>query len=76
MVIDRPEGRAVWYSIAEPDVIGVLRAGQALLGRTDRKIDLCPNYRAPGARPASQRNAKASGRARARGSKIAVRTRV
>ena len=26
MVTDRPQGRAVWYSIAEPEVIAVIRA--------------------------------------------------
>jgi DNA-binding transcriptional ArsR family regulator len=48
MVTDRPEGRAVWYSIAEPEVVGVIGAAEALLGRTGQQVDLCPNYEAPG----------------------------
>jgi DNA-binding transcriptional ArsR family regulator len=47
LVADRPEGRAVWYSIAEPDVITVIRAAEAVLTRTGEQVDLCPNYRAP-----------------------------
>lgn len=47
MVADRPEGRAVWYRIAEPEVIGVIRAAESLLARTGALVDLCPNYRAP-----------------------------
>jgi ArsR family transcriptional regulator, cadmium/lead-responsive transcriptional repressor len=47
MVTDRPEGRAVWYSIAEPEVVAVIRAAEALLGRTGQQVDLCPNYRMP-----------------------------
>ena len=52
MVTDRPQGRAVWYSIAEPEVVGVIRAAEGLLARTGAQIDLCPNYRSPeGPRP-------------------------
>ncbi|MGH9033837.1 MAG: ArsR/SmtB family transcription factor [Acidimicrobiia bacterium] len=47
LVSDRPDGRSVWYSIAEPDVIAVVRAAEALLARTGERVDLCPNYRAP-----------------------------
>jgi ArsR family transcriptional regulator, cadmium/lead-responsive transcriptional repressor len=46
MVTDRPQGRAVWYSIAEPDVIAVIRAAEDLLARTGTRVDLCPNYQA------------------------------
>lgn len=47
MVADRPQGRSVWYRIAEREVIGVIRAAEGLLACTGRRIDLCPNYRAP-----------------------------
>lgn len=47
MVADRPKGRAVWYRIAEPEVIGVIRAAESLMARTGELVDLCPNYRAP-----------------------------
>lgn len=46
MVTDRPQGRAVWYSIAEPEVVGVIRATEDLLARTGTRVDLCPHYRA------------------------------
>jgi DNA-binding transcriptional ArsR family regulator len=42
---DRPEGRAVWYRIAEPEVISVIRSAEGLLSRTGEKVELCPNYR-------------------------------
>jgi ArsR family transcriptional regulator, cadmium/lead-responsive transcriptional repressor len=50
MVTDRPEGRAVWYSIAEPEVIAVIRAAEDLLARTGQRVDLCPHDQAPDAR--------------------------
>jgi DNA-binding transcriptional ArsR family regulator len=47
MVVDRPVGRAVWYSIAAPEVVAVIRAAEDLLARTGTQVELCPNYRAP-----------------------------
>ena len=44
LVADRPSGREVFYRIARPEVIGVLRSAEALLGVTGEAIDLCPNY--------------------------------
>jgi len=44
LVADRPAGREVFYRIAHPEVIGVLRSAEALLGVTGEAIDLCPNY--------------------------------
>ena len=57
MVSDRPEGRAVWYSISRPDVIAVLRAGEELIARTGRQVQICPNYGSPkrGARTGHRR---------------------
>ena len=51
MVVDRPEGRAVWYRIALPEVVGVIRAAETLLARNGQRVDLCPNYRGPLRRP-------------------------
>lgn len=45
LVADRPEGRAVWYRIAEPEVVAVIRAAEGLLACTGEQVDLCPNYR-------------------------------
>jgi DNA-binding transcriptional ArsR family regulator len=47
MVSDRPEGRAVWYSIATPEVVGVIRAAEALLAHAGQQVDLCRSYRVP-----------------------------
>lgn len=51
LVAGRPDGRAVWYQIAEPGVVSVIRSGEDLIRRTGEKVDLCPNY-APHPRPA------------------------
>lgn len=43
LVADRPEGRAVYYRVAHPEIIDLLRSGQT---RTGWAIALCPNYEA------------------------------
>lgn len=43
LVADRPEGRAVWYRLATPEVFDVLQAAEGLLGQVGSKIVLCPN---------------------------------
>jgi DNA-binding transcriptional ArsR family regulator len=47
LVVDRAQGRQVFYRIAGPGVVRVLRAAESLLATTGHRIDLCPNYRAP-----------------------------
>ena len=44
LVIDRPEGRQVFYRIACPEVLDVLRSAEALVALTGQKIRLCPNF--------------------------------
>ncbi len=44
LVVDRPEGRQVFYRLTGPEVVAVLRAAEALLAVTGEAIDLCPNY--------------------------------
>lgn len=44
LVTDRPEGRQVFYRIARPDVVAVLRSAEALLAVTGHQVELCPNY--------------------------------
>ncbi len=46
LVADRPAGRAVWYRIAQPEVVAVIQAAEALLGCAGELVDLCPNFRA------------------------------
>jgi ArsR family transcriptional regulator, cadmium/lead-responsive transcriptional repressor len=47
LVTDRPEGRQVFYRIAAPEVVRVLRAAESLLETTGHRVDLCSNYRVP-----------------------------
>lgn len=44
LVTDRPEGRAVYYALASPDLLDVLRAAEGLLASVGQRIALCPNY--------------------------------
>ncbi len=44
LVLDRPEGRQVFYRIACPEVYDVLRSAEALLAVTGQAIELCPNF--------------------------------
>jgi len=44
LVIDRPAGREVYYSIAHDEVVDVLRSAEKLLAITGHHIALCPNY--------------------------------
>lgn len=44
LVLDRPQGRAVLYRLARPELFDVLRAAETLLESTGFQIALCPNY--------------------------------
>lgn len=46
LVVDRPQGRQVFYRIARPEVVGVLRAATELLECSGVEVSLCPNYEA------------------------------
>lgn len=44
LVVDRPgERRQVFYRLAQPEVVELLRAAERLLGATGDAIDLCRN---------------------------------
>lgn len=45
LVVGRPEGREVFYRMACPEVMDVLRSVEALLKVTGEAVELCPNYR-------------------------------
>lgn len=45
LVVDRPQGRAVYYSLASAELFDVLRAAEGLLASVGQKIALCPNDR-------------------------------
>jgi len=38
----RPQGRAIWYSLAMPEVLDVLAAAERLLAVTGDSLVLCP----------------------------------
>ena len=44
LVIDRPQGRAVFYSLAAPALFDVLRSAETLLESVGHHIELCSNY--------------------------------
>lgn len=50
LVSDRPDGRAVHYRIAQPDIVELLAAAEKVLAATGTAVDLCGNYQ-PQARP-------------------------
>lgn len=44
LVVGRPEGRQVYYSLARPELLELLASAEALLAATGRAVALCPNY--------------------------------
>ena len=44
LVTDRPQGRAVYYRIAQDDIVEFLRSAEKLLAATGTAIELCRNY--------------------------------
>lgn len=44
LVGGRAEGRQVFYSLARPELLDLLTAGETLLAATGNAVALCPNY--------------------------------
>lgn len=44
LVVGRPEGRQMYYSIARPELLDLLLAAEALLEQTGAAVRLCPAY--------------------------------
>ena len=44
LIVGRPEGRQMFYSIAHPELMDVLGAAEQLLALTGEAVELCPNY--------------------------------
>lgn len=44
LIIGRPEGRQMFYSIAHPELMNLLCAAEQLLALTGEAVELCPNY--------------------------------
>lgn len=44
LIVGRPEGRQMFYSLAHPELFDLLSAAERLLALTGEKVELCPNY--------------------------------
>jgi DNA-binding transcriptional ArsR family regulator len=44
LVTDRPQGRAVYYGLAAPELLHLLRSAEEVLESVGHDIALCPNY--------------------------------
>ena len=44
LVVGRPEGRQMFYSIAHPELMDLLGEAERLLALTGEAVELCPNY--------------------------------
>ena len=44
IVVGRPEGRQVFYSLTRPELLDLLAAAEALLAATGSAVALCPNF--------------------------------
>lgn len=47
LVVARPQGRQMFYSLAHPQLLDLLSAAEALLALTGDAVRLCPNYGNP-----------------------------
>ena len=44
LVVGRPEGRQVFYSLARPELLELLEVAETLLAATGYAVALCPTY--------------------------------
>ena len=44
LIVGRPEGRQMFYSIALPELMDLLDAAEQVLAQTGEAVELCPNY--------------------------------
>ena len=44
LVMGRPEGRQMFYSLTRPELLDLLAAAERLLGATGSAVALCPNF--------------------------------
>ncbi len=44
LIVGRPEGRQMFYSIAHPELMDLLRAAEQLLALNGETVELCPTY--------------------------------
>ncbi|MGN2642150.1 ArsR/SmtB family transcription factor [Nocardia takedensis] len=60
LVVGRPEGRQVFYSLTRPELMDLLASAETLLAATGNAVALCPNYgtEAPAAGEATGRKGR------------------
>ncbi|PWN04314.1 ArsR family transcriptional regulator [Nocardioides silvaticus] len=51
LIVGRPEGRQMFYSIAHPELMDLLGAAEQLLALTGEAVELCPTYGPTDAHP-------------------------
>lgn len=44
LIVGRPEGRQMFYSLAHPELMDLLGAAEQVLALTGEAVELCPNY--------------------------------
>ncbi|OLT40024.1 metalloregulator ArsR/SmtB family transcription factor [Allosaccharopolyspora coralli] len=44
LVVGRPQGRQVFYSLTRPELLDLLASAETLLAATGNAVSLCPNY--------------------------------
>ncbi|AKT52602.1 MULTISPECIES: ArsR/SmtB family transcription factor [Arsenicicoccus] len=44
LIVGRPEGRQMFYSLAHPELMDLLASAERLLALTGEAVALCPNY--------------------------------
>lgn len=44
LVVGRPQGRQVFYSLARPELMDLLASAETLLAASGHAVALCPNY--------------------------------
>lgn len=44
LVVGRPEGRQMFYSLTRPELLDLLASAETLLAATGNAVALCPNY--------------------------------
>lgn len=44
LVVGRPQGRQVFYSLARPELMDLLASAERVLAATGNAVALCPNY--------------------------------
>ena len=57
LIVGRPEGRQMFYSIAHPELMDLLGAAEQLLALTGETVELCPTYGNTDLQPETLRDA-------------------